>query len=231
LAAQNFLVSAAVAFEALIADKPNDAAAHAGYSIVLEKLGAYALAIRENDKVRELAANKNINAILANRARDLKEKSRDAGKNGMGSSARVSPKGRWLIYGGGQFNMGSDVTQTTLSGRLGKFLTSYFDAAVNVDYVSTPAVKAGPGGVTASPATSSATFGVSARLTPPLPLNTNLIIGGRVAFSKEQDGETLSLGLSKRNPKGELDLTVDFGSGLNKGTGLTMGYTLYLGGR
>jgi tetratricopeptide (TPR) repeat protein len=231
LAAQNFLVSAAVAFEGQIAAKPDDAAAHAGYSIVLERLGAYSLAIREDDKVRDLTSNKNVREVLANRSKDLKAKARVAGKNGQGSSARVSPKGRWLIYGGGQVNTGTDTSQTTVSGRIGKFLTSYFDAGVNIDYVSTPAVKAGPGSPAAVPATSAATFGVSARLTPSLPLNTNFIIGGRLAFAKEQNGSTFSLGLAKRNPKGEMDLTVDFGSGLYKGTGMTVGYTIYLGGR
>jgi hypothetical protein len=236
LAAQHFYVSAAVAFENHLASKPDDAAAHAGYSIILEKLGAYAMAAHENDRAKELIANRKIAEVLAKRSKELKEKARESsGRSGPPQVADASPKGRWLLYGGGQFNTGSTTTQTTISGRVGKFITSFFDAGVNVDYVDTPAVK----GV--SPAASNTTFGVSARLTPPLPMGGNLIVGGRVAFasagsgttgsSSSQNGSTLSLGLAKRNPNGEMDLTVDFGSGLYKGTGMTLGYTVYLGGR
>ncbi len=227
LAAQNFLVSASVAFENLIAQKPGDGAAHEGYSMVLEKLGAYELAVKENKQAQALMKNERVRKALAKRTEILETEAKAfSGKNASSSPAQVDPKGRWFLYGGGQLSMGSDATTPSeLSGRVGKFFTSYFDAAVNVDYISNPKTA----GVTAS--TSGFDLGLSGRLTPSFETGGLFgIVGARAGFSASGNGGTFSFGMGQRDASGELDLTVDFGSGIYDGVDLTLGYTAYLGG-
>lgn len=224
LMAQKRYVGAAARFHALTLRFPKEPLAWSGYAICLEKLGAYRAAARAAEKDMALnAQDEEAQQTAAAYIKDLLARpDLEAQKQ-----ARQGLKGRYLAFLGANYSKAANTDAVVnVNGRIGKFLTNRFDAALNFGYVSGYSNNDFNG----------ANAGISGRYNTPLPgAPLNGTFGARLAYDPGPSDNVsfiLSPGVSWFLPSGSFDLFVDFAvSGPNKGSRTwSFGYTAYFGG-
>lgn len=223
LMSQKRYVSAAVRFELLTRQYPEESLAWSGSAIALEKLGAYQAAARAVEKDLELNASDE-ESVRIGRAylADLKSRPGLEEQRRAGSGL----KGRYLIYMGGSYSSSEAVTLVNFNSRIGKFLTDRFDVALNLGYVS-GYEQDDFNGLSA---------GLSGRLNGPLPgAPLHVTAGAKLAYDPGPEDNVsfiLSPGLSWFVPGGSIDLYHDIAiQGPSEGTRTwSLGYTAYFGG-
>ena len=221
LMAQKRYAESAVLYDRLCARLPDSARCHAGYAISLEKLGAYRSAADEAKKDLARSASPEHKAVAAAYAAGLEK--RDPLRF---SEEKVTLKGRYLAFLGGNVTRSGGATTGSVSGRLGRFLSERVDVSANVSLA----------GGNQDSDYNGVTLGIGGRYNAPLGfLPLNWTFAGKLERVPAPDDNTtllLSPGLSYFTPSGSLDLYADFAlSGAFSGSRtLSLGYTVYFGG-
>ena len=221
LMAQKRYAESAVLYDRLVKKLPDNARAHAGYAISLEKLGAYKSAAAEAKKDLELTPSPEHKPVAAAYIADL-EKTPPL----KFTAEKLALKGRYLAFLGGNITRSNGGSTTALNGRLGRFISERVDVSAN----------AALNGGNANHDYNGFTLGVSGRYNEPLdflPLNWTFATKlERVPAPDHNTTFLLSPGLSYFTASGSLDMYMDFAlSGAFHGSRtLSLGYTVYFGG-
>jgi hypothetical protein len=222
LMAQKRYAAAAVLYDRLCEKTPGVARCHAGRAVTLEKLGAYRSAAAAAKEELALTSSPARRAVIETYLADL------AARPPLDYKPREpSLKGRYLAYLGGAVSRSGGGTVTSLRGRLGRFLSERVDVSANIGFT----------GGNDNDDYNGLTLGVGGRYNRPLgrlPLHATAAVRLERAPSPEDEFTALvSPGLSYFTPSGSLDLYLDFAlSGpYGGGTTLSLGYTVYFGGR
>lgn len=221
LMAQRRYAESAVLYDRLCARVPDNARCYAGYAISLEKLGAYRSAAGEAKKDMRLTTSPEHRAVAAAYAADLEKR-----PPLRFSQEKITMKGRYLAFLGGNVTRSGGATTGSVSGRLGRFLSERVDVSANAS-LNCGNADSDYNGVT---------LGLGGRYNAPLallPLNWTFAAKlERVPAPEDNTTFLLSPGLSYFTVSGSLDLYLDFAlSGAFSGSRtLSMGYTVYFGG-
>jgi tetratricopeptide (TPR) repeat protein len=221
LVAQKRYAESAVLYYRLSRKMPGNARVHAGYAISLEKLGAYKAAAAEAKKDLELTPSPEHKTVAAAYIAGL-EKHLPL----KFTVEKVTLKGRYLAYLGGNITRTDGSSTKSFSGRLGRFISERVDISADVALYGGNAVSDYNG----------LTLGVSGRYNEPLdflPLNWTFATKlERVPAPDHNTTFLLSPGLSYFTDSGSLDMYMDFAlSGAFHGSRtLSLGYTVYFGG-
>lgn len=222
LMAQKRYAAAAVLYDGLCEKMPGAARCHAGRAVTLEKLGAYRSAAAAAREELALTSAPERRTVIETYLADLSARPPLDYK-----PVKPSLKGRYLAYLGGAVSRSGGGTVTSLRGRLGRFLTERVDVSANIGFT----------GGNDNDDYNGLTLGVGGRYNRPLgrlPLHATAAARLERAPSPEDEFTALlSPGLSYFTASGSLDLYLDFAlSGpYGGGTTLSLGYTVYFGGR
>lgn len=229
LMTQKRYASAAVRLSRLARDYPEEPIAWTAYAIALEQIGAYKTAARALEKDLELSGDSDLEAqeIKVAHQKELEQRPRVEPEP---SPKKLNEylKGRYLSFMGGSLTGAQGNTLFNLNGRLGKFFTNRFEAALNA------------GAVTGNENNdfNGISLGFSGRYHRPLPvaLPLNGTGGARLEYAPGPSDNLafiLSPGLSYFLKDSSIDLYLDLAlSGPLKNTQtLSLGYTVYFGGR
>ncbi len=218
---QKRYVESAVLYDRLCKKYSSEARCHAGYAISLEKMGAYRAAAAEAKK--DLALTQAEGHVEVAQAYITDMESRAPLKF---TPEKVTLKGRYLAYLGGNITRSDGNSTTSVNARLGRFISERVDVSLN----------AGFSGGNVYEDYNGLTLGVSGRYNEPLnflPLNWTMSCKlERVPAPDSNTTVLVSPGLSYFTPSGSLDMYLDFAlAGSFKGSRtLSLGYTIYFGG-
>jgi hypothetical protein len=209
-------------FARLTAVYPKEPLGWSGYSVALEKVGAYKTASKA--AAMELALSPGLDTdargLIADHISEL-----DAHSPLVQKKLNESLQGRYTAYIGGSLNGASGATSTyAVSGQLGKFFTNNVNLSLDASYSSAFHAIAGLGG----------------RFYLPIPIRVplSLTLGTRAEYDSIPSSGTSNLGfivspgISYFIGAGSFDVFFDIGvAGAQKGTEtLSVGYTFLIGG-
>lgn len=209
----------------LTREYPESAVAWAGYSLPLEKLGAYKTAAAAVAKDRELSKGDSEADVNAKSAHQSELEARPPFQVQIApveEKPKNSLKDRVFLFLGGNLSRYSEISSYSINMRTGRFITEVFDVAVDAGYTK------GSGGLDS---------GGSIRWRIPLwheaPLS--LTAGSRIMYTASSQGgfsAIASPGISLFTGAGAIDISWDAGlQGPMVGTRtISAGYTAYFGG-
>lgn len=222
LLAQNRLAQAAVLLDKLCRTYPANARYRVGYTMALDKLGAYKAAAAQARVNAALSVTPERKAAAEVFAAELEHRP----PLKYHSTPENTLKGRYLAYLGGSLNRAEGRSTYAVNGRLGKFVSERLDISAS----------AGVNNSNSDSDYNGLSFGVSARYNTPLPA---MPVSGTLAAKMERNpapqktfAMLLSPGITYFTGNGSLDWFLDIAlSGTYSGSvTMSMGYTIYFGG-
>ncbi len=219
---QRRYAQSAVLLDRLCRQRPDNARYRIGYTMALDKLGAYRAAAAQARRNMELSLTPDRKAAAAAYAGVLEK--RPSLK--YHSTPVNTLKGRYLAYFGGSLNRADGRATYSVNSRLGRFLSERLDVSMN----------AGLNNINADDDYNGLTLGAAARYNTPLPFTpVNATLAAKAERIPAPDKNLtllISPGLAYFIGEGSLDWYADIAlSGTYSGSvTMSMGYTIYFGG-